>query len=204
MRGGDAYRATWTLSFDLYGALRTLKPAKRVDRLKRRPDEHLPWVDEGSFARGRLLLDTTVYIDIGQGTAPKSVELIVQECLCDHSAVCLSELTYAFGRLDPSHAKTSAALENVEDIIRDVPLHRLHRPNSGLWGEAGIVAGLLSRLGGAGDDRGDERRHLNDALIYLQARALGVTVLTRNIRDFDFLNQVIPDGRIALYRQLAR
>lgn len=33
-----------------------------------------------------------------------------------------------------------------------------------------------------------------------QARQLGASVLTGNVRDFDFLTQVMPTGRIILYR----
>jgi hypothetical protein len=36
---------------------------------------------------------------------------------------------------------------------------------------------------------------------YLQARKLGYAVLTRNIGDFDLLNQLVPSGQILLYRQ---
>jgi predicted nucleic acid-binding protein len=28
----------------------------------------------------------------------------------------------------------------------------------------------------------------------------GYTVLTRNIRDFDFMNQIVPPGRVLFYR----
>ena len=41
----------------------------------------------------------------------------------------------------------------------------------------------------------------NDALIYLQARKLGCTVLTGNLKDFDCLNQLVPEGRVLLYRK---
>jgi len=70
-----------------------------------------------------------------------------------------------------------------------------------MWGAAGILAGMLFRLGSF--RAGDERKCLNDALVYLQARALGCSVTTRNVKDFDFLNQLVPDGRILLYRRTA-
>jgi hypothetical protein len=43
---------------------------------------------------------------------------------------------------------------------------------------------------------------LNDALIYLQAAKFGHMVLTRNVGDFDVLNQLAPRGRVLLYRAL--
>ena len=42
---------------------------------------------------------------------------------------------------------------------------------------------------------------LSLAATYLQARKLGCAVLTRNIGDFDLLNQLAPGGQILLYRQ---
>ncbi len=45
-----------------------------------------------------------------------------------------------------------------------------------------------------------ERRYVNDAMLFLQARQLGASVLTGNVRDFDFLSQIIPSGRVILYR----
>ncbi|TPK72208.1 hypothetical protein FJ930_12960 [Mesorhizobium sp. B2-4-15] len=47
---------------------------------------------------------------------------------------------------------------------------------------------------------GHERKFVNDALLFLQARQLGASLLTENIRDFDFLSQLVPTGRIVGYR----
>ena len=47
---------------------------------------------------------------------------------------------------------------------------------------------------------GAERKCLNDALAFLQGRKIGYPVVTANVRDFDYLNQLVPDGRILLYR----
>ena len=58
---------------------------------------------------------------------------------------------------------------------------------------------MLFRLGSF--KSGDERKCLNDALLYLQARRLGYEVLTRNVGDFDFLSQLVPDGRVLFYRR---
>lgn len=41
---------------------------------------------------------------------------------------------------------------------------------------------------------------LNDATLYLHALERGYTVLTRNIQDFDFMNQIMPSGRVLFYR----
>jgi hypothetical protein len=70
-----------------------------------------------------------------------------------------------------------------------------------LSAEAGMLAGELFRLSGAPKGAGHERKHLNDAVIYLQARGIGASVVTGNIGDFDFLNQLAPGVPIILYRQ---
>ena len=64
-----------------------------------------------------------------------------------------------------------------------------------------MLAGLAFRLRRLPKNQGHERKFLNDALFYLQARKLGCAVLTRNIVDFDLLNRLVPSGRILLYRQ---
>jgi hypothetical protein len=89
----------------------------------------------------------------------------------------------------------------VRDVIEDIPRHRLQAPETAMWGEAGMLAGELFRLSGAPKGTGHERKDLNDALIYLQARGIGAGVLTGNVGDFDFLNQLVPRVPIILYRQ---
>ncbi len=188
------------MTFDLPGILRSLKPEKRLGPLKRRADADLPWVADQPIIGGPLFLDTSVYLDVLQGRSPMEVDTLVTHRLCHHSAVCLSELTHAFGRLDPEHASTTAALGTLQATIEDIPRHRLHAPDTAIWGQAGILAGLLFRLSKSPKGQGHERRFVNDAMIFLQARQLGASVLTGNIRDFDYLSQIIPAGRIILYR----
>jgi hypothetical protein len=50
--------------------------------------------------------------------------------------------------------------------------------------------------------RGCARREqalLNDAILYLQGVENGHTVLTRNIREFDCFDQLLPSDRVLLY-----
>jgi hypothetical protein len=105
-----------------------------------------------------------------------------------------------FGRLDPLHPTTKSTLKVVVDTIEDIPSHRLHAPDATAWGRAGMVAGLLFRLNRLPKGEGHERRFLNDALIFHQAGLLGATVLTGNVRDFDYLNQLVPSVRVIFYR----
>lgn len=147
-----------------------------------------------------MFLDTTVYLDVLQGRSPVEVDTLLTYRLCHHSAVCLSELTHAFGRLDPKHASTKAVLDTIQATLGDIPEHRLHAPDVAIWGQAGVLAGLLFRLSNLPKGEGHERRFVNDALVFLQARQLGASVLTGNIRDFDYLSQILPTGKVILYR----
>jgi predicted nucleic acid-binding protein len=188
------------LGFDLAEALRSLKPQKREGTLARRDDASLPWVDGEPLIGGPLLLDTTVYLDVLQGRSPAELDRLLTYRLCHHSATCLAELTHAFGRLDPRHNSTRLVLGAIRKTVADIPDHRLHAPDTATWGHAGILAGLMFRMGHLPKGEGHERKFLNDALIFLQARQLGASVLTGNVRDFDLLSQLVPSGRIVVYR----
>lgn len=192
------------MGFDLSETLRSLKPQKHTGTLERRGDEDLPWVTDEPAIGGPLFLDTSVYLDVLQGRSPVEVDRLLTYRLCHHSSVCLSELTHAFGRLDPKHDSTKAVLETVAETVDEIPVHRLHAPDVVIWGQAGVLAGLLFRLSNLPKGEGHERRFVNDALVFLQARQLGASVLTGNVRDFDFLTQILPTGRIILYRTPAR
>jgi len=188
------------LAFDLDATLRRLKPHRKYGPLLRRSDRDLPWLDDAPAIGTPVLLDSTVYVDTLQGYSPPVLDAFIRLRACNHSAVCLSELTHLFGRLDPRDPRTKGALATVRATIHDIPRHRLWAPDDECWGSAGILAGLLFRLGGY--PAGAERKCVNDALIGLQARKLGIPVVSRNLADFDYLNQLLPDVRILLYRRV--
>lgn len=192
------------MGFDLSDALRSLKPQKHTGTLERRADGDLPWVTGEAAFGAPLFLDTSVYLDVLKGQSPAEVDTLLTHRTCHHSSVCLSELTHAFGRLDPAHVSTKAVLGTIAATIEDIPSHRLHAPDGVVWGQAGILAGLLFRLSHLPKGEGHERRFLNDALICLQARQLGANVLTGNVRDFDLLAQIVPTARIIFYRSQTR
>lgn len=84
-------------------------------------------------------------------------------------------------------------------MIADLPPHRIENEvSAGILLEAGTLSGLVFRLGGV--QPGQEVAALNDATLYLHALERGYTVLTRNIRDFDFMNQIMPSGRVLFHR----
>jgi len=186
------------LSFDVARALRRLKPERWTSNLARRPDAALRFVGDAPRSGHELLLDTSVYIDLLQGRTPDSVDRLLQLRVNNHSSVCLSELTHLFGRLDPKDRRTAGVLREVRGVIADIPAHRLSAPSVRSSGEAGILAGLVARLGRIEPQHAQAT--LNDALLYAQASERGHVVLTRNIREFDFFDQIWPGERVLFYR----
>ena len=167
--------------------------------LSRRDDARLDFAAGAPLFGPPLLLDTCVYIDNLEGSLPSTVEALLRTRTLVHLSVVLGELAHNFGRLDPRHVNTRQHLRELAWIIEGIPQHRLeHAISAGVPLEAGIVSGLLFRLGGFRP--GQEVAALNDATIYLYALERGYTVLTRNIRDFDFINQIMPVGRVLFYR----
>lgn len=187
------------MSFDLQKADRALKPQAR-GALKARPEDELRWAEGEAKAGAPLLIDTTVYLDALQGRTPAAVDDLLRYRSVFHSAVCLAELTHAFGRLDPAHSGTRKALAALGGAIDDIPRHRLFAPDTDLWGKAGTLAGKALRMGRIPLGQGRAHKLLNDSLIYLQARKVGAAVLTRNVRDFDLLEQLAPSGAVIFYR----
>lgn len=75
---------------------------------------------------------------------------------------------------------------------------RAFAPDSDVLGRAALLSGLLSRSQGyAADGR---LRALQDCVLFLQAQKLGLSLLRRTIAGFDILLQLIPAGRVLLYR----
>jgi predicted nucleic acid-binding protein len=176
--------------------LRQLKAAERRTALRHRERSELPFVAQARSIP-KLLLDTTVYIDQLQGKLPLDVELVIRSTSLWHSTVTESELSALAGLLDPEHAETARALEQVFASIEQRPSHRIVNPDREVWRDAGVVAGLLARL--QRYRKAEQRRALNDALIFLSAAKAGLAVLTRNISDFDLLMQLVPEGKAVFY-----
>jgi hypothetical protein len=86
--------------------------------LRRRPDNDLVWVDRVPAAGAPVLLDTTVYVDTLQGWSPAALDAFISLRTCNHSSVCLSELTHAFGRLSPTDPRTDRSLEVIGQTTR--------------------------------------------------------------------------------------
>lgn len=186
------------MSFDFSSADRFIKPQKGRP-LQERVAAHLRWVRSEPKTGGPILPDATVYIDTLQGKTPPEVDDLLRYRKIYHSSVCLSELTHIFGRLDPTDSRTKQVLQKLGEAVEKIPHQSLFEPDADAWGKSGMLAGKLMRLSGVHTGQGDKRKLQNDSLVYLQSRKVGAAVLTRNRRDFDFLNQLVPTGTVIFY-----
>jgi predicted nucleic acid-binding protein len=181
-------------------SLRRLKPEKRHKQLDYRDRTQLRFLPNLKPPFPKLLLDTTVYIDALQGNLPDYVEIALRAGSLWHSTVTEAELAALTGLLDPKHPNTASAIHQIAASIELRPEHRILAPDREIWREAGILAGLLARLQQFG--RNEQRKALNDALIYLTASKNGCVVLTRNVSDFDLLMQLDARGQAVFYDSL--
>jgi hypothetical protein len=185
------------LTFDRRASIRRIKPQRRSSSLTRRADSGLPFVDRQPVVGRELLLDTCVYIDVLQGKTPVEIDQMLQTRITNHSTVTLAELTHLIGALDPAHSGTSGALKSLGQTIDEIPPHRLSPPSIRACGEAGMLSGLVTRLT-------NERKNialLNDAMLFLQAAEMGCDLLTANVSDFDWFDQLIPGTGLIFYRK---
>ena len=185
------------MSSDFRATLRRLKPEKHQQQLKRRAESDLDFLGSGSRP-AKLLYDTSVYIDILQNRFPRDGASMLRATEEWHSPVTESELAAACGLLDPAHPGTRQIVAQIAAIIERWPAYRTIVPDSEIWREAGILSGTLARLQGV--TRDERRRILNDALLFASARKYGCTVLTRNVADFDLLQQLDPLGMVLFYK----
>lgn len=185
------------MSSEFQATLRRLKPEKHHQALRRRPESGLDFLG-GRSRPAKLLYDTTVYIDILQNRFPHDGELMLRATQAWHSPVTESELAAACGLLDPAHPGTRQIVTQIAAIIERRPAYRTITPDSEIWRDAGILSGTLARLQGVAKDQ--RRRILNDALLFASARKFGCTVLTRNVVDFDLLQQLDPSGKVLFYK----
>jgi predicted nucleic acid-binding protein len=166
---------------------------------ERRDDARLSFLGEEDLVGGSLMLDTCVYVDQLQGSLPEPVEEAVGRRVSHHSSVCIGEMSHVLGALRPDDRRTPGAVEAIRRLIAAIPSLRVHAPEAQTVAMAGALSGVLSRTMGYRADA--KLRAFNDAVIYLQAVRQGFTVVTRNVGDFDLLQQMVPAGRILLYRR---
>jgi predicted nucleic acid-binding protein len=146
-----------------------------------------------------LLFDTCVYIDAAAHRLPIEVANLVRSRVSYHSMVCAAELTYALGVLDPKDPRTKQQGKVLAEILdRIAATGRTIPPHETDWAAAGVMAGILSRSQSYATDQ--KRKALADCLVFLSALRLGLTLLTANLAEFDLLQQILPEARVAFYR----
>ncbi len=185
-------------SFDFDAALRWARFAPRTT-LARRADDRLPFVDGTPLGGQGLLLDTCVYIDQMQDRSPPALDDLVARRQVNHSAVVIQELIHSVGVLNPFDARTASVIDKIGKQIKAMPDHRIFAPDTEVLARAALLSGILCRL--QGYEKDGKLRALHDCVLFLQARKLGLVVLTANVGDYDILLQLIPDGRALFYRR---
>ena len=174
----------------------------RFDRQKtvaRRGDEELPFVKARLIGGQGLLLDTCVYIDQMQDRSPRVLDDLIAQRQVNHSTVAIQELMHTVGILSPSDPRTADAIAEIGRQIKAMPPHRIFAPDVEALGRAALLSGILCRL--QGYEKDGKLRALQDCVLFLQARKLGLVVLTANVSDYDILLQLIPAGRALFYRR---
>ena len=184
------------MSHDLHRLLRTLKPEKRSSLPPARAPDQLRAASAGLMKRP-ILLDTTAYINAGQGNLPSHISQIITEWPNHHCSIALGEIAHGLGRLDAAHPDTARHSKYLEAILEQVPRHRVLNPTGEMHIAGGIITGMIARLQNL--SKGAHRSRINDVLIYLTARAAGAAVVTANIGDFDLIQQLVPDGQVIFY-----
>ncbi len=186
-----------SLTFERRASFRRLKPQRRSVALRLRAYGELKFVDPRPASGRGLLLDTCVYIDVLQGGVPAEVKRLLEMRIVNHSAIALAELTHLIGALDPAHPGTAQALKRLGEVIDNIPARRLSAPSVRACGEAGMLAGLVTRLAG----RHKDFLLLNDAMLFLQAAEMGCELLTGNVAEFDWFDQIVPGTGVIFYRK---
>ncbi len=187
------------MTFDRRASIRRIKPQRRTLPIARRAIPDLPFVAGQSLVGRELLLGTCVYIDVLQGKTPLEVDRILETRIVNHSTVALAELTHLIGALDPANSGTAGVIKSLGQTIDDIPPHRLTPPSVRACGEAGMLAGLVTRLTG----KLKSMALLNDATLFLQAAEMGCDLLTANVSDFDFFDQLFPGTAYYSIKQLS-
>lgn len=189
------------MSFDPAPILRRLEPEKKTTAPALRRREALPFLGtDHLMGQAHIALDATVYIDLLQGKAPPLLVLLLRIACVAHIGPVLAELAHALGRLDPKDPRTPRTSGQIEAALARVRPDRTYQPNLEIFVEAGVLNGVMARL--LALSAGDRSRNLNDCLIYFTAKRHELTLVTRNIRDFDRIEQLTPGGRLLFYEQI--
>ena len=189
------------MSIDLAAIQRRLKAEKRSAQLQRRPDAALALCHGRSCSRRRFACCST---PASISTPPPTGSPARSPRSCDTAiaiipGVCLAELTYGLGGLDPADKRTRENRETIEDIIgRIAGDEHLVIPDGNDWAIAGMLAGMLKRTQRYG--REQSRKALSDCLLFASALCEGLILLTANLARVRSPPADFPEARVAFYR----
>jgi predicted nucleic acid-binding protein len=183
------------VSIDLATLIRRHKPEKRLNALTSRARSQLLTLADAP-EKARLVVDTGIYIAQAAGTLTQQQSRRLAHTELHHCTVCLGEIAVGLANRDVTASTWPAERRHWEGLFRAIPRSRTHAPDADVWAAAGLLAGTLTRLQRFQPHQ--RKDALNDALIFLTAAKAGLAVITENRRDFDWLQQLVPDGRFYL------
>ncbi|WP_235952494.1 type II toxin-antitoxin system VapC family toxin [Falsiroseomonas algicola] len=159
-----------------------------------------------------VMLDTSAYIDQLKGRLPGRILRFVAGRSLLHAGTALQEIAISIGMMDPGHPDTTRHRAPLLRLLETIRLRDCVAPSPAAWTEAGMLAGILARTQfglarakgtlsaeQACCQRGERRRLLNDALIFLTAQEQGAVLVTANRRDMDLLLRFGRGARVLLY-----
>jgi hypothetical protein len=165
-----------------------------------RPRSALPMDPEAIPRDATLLLDTTVYIDGAKRAGlPAPIALLLVDHPIRHSGLCIGELAFGLGGLDPAHGATAGNRSVILDILARISADTVVDLSPEGWARAGVLAGALARMQGFALDR--RRALFVDAALFVSAAETGMTLVSGNIADMDLLLQVGGPAPVLLYGQ---
>ena len=127
-------------------SLRRLKP-HRVSRLQSRSKTALPRLDAATVrARAKLLLDTTVYVDVLKGRGDSLLDAALGACDLWHSAVAIGELARGLGADDPGRKGYRLDSRWTMVLVDRMPSHKVLQPDAEAFELAGTASGILKRI----------------------------------------------------------
>jgi hypothetical protein len=172
-------------------------PAAWVRTLRYRPRRELPYDASAVPPDWPLLLDATVYVDQLKGQLPAGIVALISSRVILHGAPALAELAVTVGVLDPHDQRTRTTLAPIVDTLARIPPQRIIAPIDDVWLEGAVLAGILARTQGIPKEQ--QRKFLNDTLMFLMAADADAILVSRNTRDVDLLLQMKPGVRVLLY-----
>lgn len=164
-----------------------------------------------------VMLDTTAYVDQLKGRLPAAIGRFIAGRALLHCSIALQEIAIAIGLMDPGHPDTARHRPPLLQLLENIRQRDCVAPSAADWIEAGMLAGILARtqLGLARAkgtltpdqaccQRGERRKLLNDALIFLTAQDQGAVLVTANGKDMEVLRRFGRGAQVLLYQPSPR